>query len=200
MRMIFALLAGLVFATGAAAQDGYRIKPGDVLRIEVLEDPNLNRTTLVPPDGRISLPLAGIVQAGGQRVEDVQSALAAGLAPNFATPPNVFVSIEQLAQPAATGGPAEGPTIDVFVIGAATTPGRLEVEPGSTLLQVFAEMGGFTPFAATKRIQLRRVDASGVERVYTFNYDALSRGASLQNMPKVADGDVIVVPERRLFE
>ena len=63
-RQIFALGAGVLallasFATQAMAQDGYRLRSGDTLRVEVLEDPTLNRAVLVAPDGRIALPLAG---------------------------------------------------------------------------------------------------------------------------------------------
>lgn len=200
MRLIMGLLAGLATAGAATGQEAYRIGPGDVLRIEVLEDPTLNRTVLVPPDGRVTLPLAGAVRAGGRSIEQVQADLVAGLTPDFAAPPNVFVSIEQLAPPAETAAAEALDTIDVYVIGAANSPGRLALRPGTNLLQAFAEMGGFSRFAATKRVQLRRVDASGTERVLTVDYEALSRGGTLSALPVLADGDVIVVPERRLFE
>ena len=61
---VFFLMAGL--AGAAAAQSDYRIQPGDTLQIEVLEDPNLNRSVLVLPDGSISVPLVGTVRAGGR--------------------------------------------------------------------------------------------------------------------------------------
>ena len=68
------LLAALTVP--ATAQDGgYLIRSGDTLRIEVLEDPGLNRSVLVSPDGRITLPLAGGVRAAGKTVEAVQSEL-----------------------------------------------------------------------------------------------------------------------------
>lgn len=202
MRIFFAVWIALVVASAAQAQDTYRIRPGDILRIEVVEDPSLNRSALVSPDGRISLPLAGSVVAAGRSVEQIQSELASGLASNFASTPNVFVAVERLAerQPAQASAPVEAPTISVYVIGAAERPGKLAVEPGTNLLQVFAEMGGFTRFAATKRVQLRRVDATGTEQVYSIDYDALTRGGRLTSIPIVAEGDVIVVPERRLFE
>ncbi|MFA9229762.1 MAG: polysaccharide biosynthesis/export family protein [Microgenomates group bacterium] len=205
---LFVFLAGLLvmpllLASQAFAQDGYRIHPGDVLRIEVLEDATLNRTSLVPPDGRISLPLAGAVKAAGRSVEDVQAELASRLASNFATPPNVFVSIEKIAEriPAAAGAPAAAPSISVYVMGEAAKSGKLSVAPGTTMLQMFAEMGGFSKFAATKRIQLRRADkASGEEKVYSFNYKDIERGANKAGNTVLMDGDVILVPQRKLFE
>jgi len=188
------LAFGLV-AHQAQAQ-GYQIRAGDKLRIEVLEDSSLNRSVLVAPDGRISVPQAGTLSVRGQSVETVQSNLTQRLSSNFANTPNVFVSIEQLAeQRRVTGAPAAAATITIYVMGEVGKPGRLSVEPGTDVLQMFAVMGGFTKFAATKRIQLRR----GGAVVAKMNYDQIEMGGR-GGTTKLQDGDVIVVPQRRLFE
>ena len=170
------------------------------MRIEVLEDPSLNRDVLVLPDGSLSFPLAGAVRAGGQTTTQLAAALASALAPNFATSPTVSVSVAGLA-PQATG-PAATRTIDIYVMGeVGNGGGRLQVEPGTTVLQALALSGGFSPFAATKRIQLRRTDPqTGQQNVYTINYRAIEQGATNIGSSVLADGDVILVPERRLFE
>lgn len=192
-----ALLAVITLATHSVAQEGYRIQAGDVLRIEVLEDPGLNRSTLVSPDGRISFPLAGGVSAAGRTLEQLQTDLATRIGANFATTPNIFISLERLAEPraAASGTARPAVTIEVYVLGEAANPGRLDVNPGTTLLQAFAQMGGFSPFAATKRVQLHRGG-----KIHTLSYDAIERGASTAGATVLQDGDVIVVPQRKLFE
>lgn len=205
IRRLLPFAAGLLalLAAGiAAAQDLYRVSPGDVLRIEVLEDESLNRTLLVAPDGRITVPLAGAIQAGGRSVEAVQNSITEQLTPNFAAPPTVFVSLEQLAPeaPPLPAVPAEEPVITLSVLGEVNNPGRVATEPGTTLLEFFAQVGGFTPFAATERIQLRRRDASGTETIYLLDYEAILEGRSPNGTTLMADGDVVVVPERRLFE
>jgi polysaccharide biosynthesis/export protein len=87
------------------------------------------------------------------------------------------------------------------VVGEAAKSGKIGVAPGTTVLQFFAEMGGFSKFAATKRIQLRRTDAkTGEETIYNLNYDAIEAGSSGAGSTTLADGDVIVVPQRKLFE
>ena len=196
------LLAALTVP--AIAQDGgYLIRPGDMLRVEALEDPGLNRSVLVSPDGRITLPLAGGVRASGKTVEAVQGELATRLAPNFATTPNIYVSIERIAERpvGGSGGVKAVPTIDIYVIGEGAKAGKLSVARGTTVLQFFAEMGGFSKFAATKRIQLRRTDPkTGVETSYTINYDAIENGSSRMGATVLMKGDVIVVPQRKLFE
>jgi polysaccharide export outer membrane protein len=168
----------------------YKVQPGDVLRVEVIEDSSLNRTLLVSPDGRISLPGAGSLRASGLSIEQIQAALAARLASNFVSEPNVFVDLEALAPE-----PPEDPLTAIFVVGEATTVGRVEVEPGTTLLQAFAQFGGFTNFAATKRIQLRRGS-----KIYSIDYNAILDGSSPNGSAVVHEGDVIIIPQRRLFE
>jgi polysaccharide export outer membrane protein len=190
------VLAGGLIAGTAQAQ-GYEIRAGDTLRIEVLEDSSLNRTVLVAPDGRISVPQAGTISVRGQSVETVQSNLTQRLSGNFANTPNVFVSIEQLAErrPRVQRAPEPDPVITIYVLGEVGNPGRLDVKPGTSVLQMFAIMGGFTRFAATKRIQLRR-DGSVVAQM---NYETIELGGA-GGQTRLVDGDVIVVPQRKLFE
>jgi polysaccharide export outer membrane protein len=202
---MFRLLSGFVLvllglAGAVQAQSSYAIRPGDVLQVQVLEDPGLNRSVIVLPDGAIAFPLVGTLMVGGGTIDQARAALTAGLAPNFAAPPSVFVGVEALAPRAAAIGGAPR-TLDVFLLGEASSPGKKAIAPGTTLLQFLAETGGFTKFAATRRIQLRRVNAkTGVEQVVTFNYEAVQAGRAVPQQIVLAPGDVIVVPERRLFE
>ncbi|HVL19611.1 MAG TPA: polysaccharide biosynthesis/export family protein [Amaricoccus sp.] len=192
-RILLAFLLVLPGIAPAFAQSaGYRIQPGDELAITVLEDDTLNRQLLVLPDGTISVPLAGTVRAGGRSVESVEAAIADQLASNFAVRPSVFVSVVTVDE---TYG-----TFPIFVMGQVATPGMVEVEPGTTLLQAIALAGGLDRFAATKRIQLRRADSTGQQRLYLFNFKAVERGGAIQSMIALREGDVIIVPERRLFE
>lgn len=189
----------LVAAAMASAQSDYQVQPGDRLSIEVLEDPQLNRSTLVTPNGTFSFPFAGTVTAAGQTAAQIASSISSGIASNFATTPNVFVSVESVAprEPARSGG--GGRTIDIYMLGEVNAPGEKSLERGTTFLQALAQSGGFTRFAATKRVQLRRTNSAGESVVRTVNFRALSQGGSFRDFT-LADGDVILVPERRLFE
>ena len=206
MKPIFALLAALLIwpalmVRPALAEGSYHIRPGDTLHIEVLEDATLTRNALVAPDGRITLPLAGGIAAAGRTVEEVQAELSKRLAPNFATAPNVFVSIEQVYVAPILPPGAATRTISVYVIGEVNKPGNLAVKPGTTMLQLYAEMGGFSKFAAPKRVQLRRTGRDGVEKIYGFDFDVLNHGGTLVGgNTQLGEGDVVFVPQRRLFE
>ena len=204
MNKIIALLAAMVItpliSMASHAQDSYRIKPGDVVRVEVLEDSSINRDTLVLPDGQIALPLAGTVRAGGLTIDQVRNEITARLAPNFANAPTVFVSLSQLSAPKPVTGVAVARSNTIYVLGEVTNPGIVELEPGTTLLQALAAVGGFSPFAAKKRIQLRRTDQSRTEQIYNINYNAILNGQTSIGTTVLTSGDVIIVPQRRLFE
>jgi polysaccharide export outer membrane protein len=192
-QILLAALAVLAAPLAWAQASGYRVQPGDVLAITVLEDESLNQQSLVTPDGRISVPLAGTVQASGRTVETIESTIADRLASNFAVRPSVFVSVVSVSE--------EEETFPIYVLGQVEAPGLVEVLPGTTLLQAVALAGGLDRFAATKRIQLRRADpATGQERLFLFNYKAVERGGTITSMITLREGDVIIVPERRLFE
>jgi len=198
VRFFTALLLATGLASIAAAQSTYRIQPGDTLQIEVLEDSNLDRNVLVLPDGSISFPLIGSLRAGGRNVDTVAATISAGLEDNFAVRPTVTVSVAALAE---RRPPAEPDLIDIYILGEVNNPGRKEIQPGTTLLQFLAEAGGLSRFAAERRIQLRRVDPrTRQEKVYPFNYRTMGGSGSISGATVLAPGDVIFVPERRLFE
>ena len=196
LSLVFALV---VSAVAASAQSDYRIRSGDVLQIEVLEDSSLNRAVVVLPNGQISFPFAGTLTAGGRTIGQVQGSLRDALSPNFATPPTVFIGVRPFQETAGLPQSSQGPTIDVYFVGEVNNPGMIGVKKGTSLLQAVAISGGVSRFAAIKRIQLRRTGADGVQRVTILNYKALADGAVTTDI-ELKDGDVILVPERRLFE
>lgn len=198
IRIILGALLATCLSTGAFAQSSYQIRSGDSLQIEVLEDPGLNRSVLVLPDGSINFPLVGTIPAAGRSVSDVRADLSTALASKFAAAPNVFVGVGTLAVVTPRSSVAAA-TMSVYAMGEVASPGKADVAPGTTVLQFLAQAGGFTRFAAQKRVQLRRIGKSGAEEVYIFNYDGTG-GSSIGGSTRLQAGDVIVVPQRKLFE
>lgn len=198
--MVLAVLAIFAATLAAQAQSSYKVGRGDTLSIEVLEDPDLNRQVLVLPDGSINFPFAGTVPVSGSTVDQIETRIEGAIASNFASQPNVFVTVVGRPEPVASA-PVAARTIDVFFLGEVNNPGEQEVAPGTTFLQALAVGGGLTPFAADKRVQLRRTNPkTGKSQLVTINYRALTRGGDLSRDIVLADGDVILVPARGLFE
>lgn len=198
LRLTLAALLALVTVLPAAA--AYKIQAGDTLTLQVVEDSSLDRNLLVLPDGSINVPSVGTIRAAGDTVDNLRNIIATRLAPNFASKPTVYLSVAALKpmSPTASNG-ITGPTIDVYATGEVNKPGMVEVRKGTTLLQALAQVGGVTPYAATKRIQLRRTFSNGQVRVYRFDYRAAMAGVAAPALT-LQEGDVILVPTRRLFE
>ena len=196
-RWIVAVISLLVVAA-ITAQGVYAIQPGDSMRAEVIENASLDGVVLVTPDGMSGFPFADSIAAAARTPEQITSAINTRLELNFSTAPDVDVAVRSIAVMASDQAQSE--TIDVFLLGEVNSPGQRSVDRGISILQFLSTSGGFTKFAATKRIQIRRRGSDGRELLIMLNYHALSRGARLDTSILLHDGDVVLVPERRLFE
>ena len=200
------LLSSLIAGTAQAQDEGYRLRPGDVLQIEVLEDPSLSRSTLVLPNGSITVPQAGTLRAGGRTPDEIRAALTSALAPSFASPPTVFVSVASVRPPdppqaaASAAAPVET-GMDVYVMGEVGAPGLKKVAYDTNLLQFLAQAGALSKFAASQRIELHRKGPDGQPKIYIFDLKHIGGGAGrISGMTQLSPGDVVLVPQRRLFE
>jgi polysaccharide biosynthesis/export protein len=178
----------------AQTAEPYTLRPGDVAVVNVLEDPTLDSQVLVLPDGTISLPMAGTIQAAGLTPEALADLVRDRLRSNFVEPPNVRVGVS------AVGTLLQS---DVYVLGEVASPGLYQYDPDEpiTIVKALALAGGVGPFAARERIQVREL-VGDVEVMRYFDYDAFEEGriASSRDLEVLSDGAVIVVPERGLFE
>jgi polysaccharide export outer membrane protein len=194
MRFLIAIVAMLISVTVASAQT---LKSGDSLSISVLQDPKLDRQVVVDPSGQIAFPLAGHIRARGLTPQALEDILKSKLAGNYKDENlDVTVALLNAVKPEI---PEEDLKPKVFVTGEILRPGSYVVRQRTTLMQAIALAGGLGPFAAKNRIQVRRRDAAG-EQIFAFNYRAYEAGADVEGNVVLHAGDVIIVPERGLFE
>jgi polysaccharide biosynthesis/export protein len=194
MRFLLAIVATLISITFANAQT---IKSGDSLSISVLQDPKLDRQVVVDPSGQIAFPLAGHIRARGLTPQALENILKSKLAGNYKDENlDITVALLNAAKPEI---PEEDLKPKVFVTGEIIRPGSYVVRQRTTLMQAIALAGGLSPFAARNRIQVRRRDAAG-EQIFAFNYRAYEAGADVEGNVVLRAGDVVIVPERGLFE
>ncbi len=203
MRIISSVVAALcclmVFA-GLARAEGYRLKPGDILDVSVWQEPKLNRQVTVAPDGRISLPLVGHLRAGGTTVEVVESTIKTRLAKQYTTDIDVTVALLSIKEkPKAEKEKEEKIYPSIYVTGEVAKPGKYEVREPVNVLQAIAMSGGLGPFAAERRIKIRRKTEGG-EHLYDFDYEAFVSGDDMSGNIRLRANDVVIVPERGFFE
>ena len=203
MRWILTFLMSVFFivVAGAAQADTYRLRPGDVLEVIVFQDPKLNRQIVVAPDGYVAFPLAGRFKAGGLTTSGVEAALKKGLQKQYTTDLDVTVSyIQSEKREPRQLREAKVAEYTVYVTGEVAKPGAFVVpRRPPTVLQAIALSGGLGPFAAPRRIHVVR-NINGEDVAFPFNYKPYEKGDNLGGNIRLRNGDVVVVPERGLFE
>lgn len=173
-------------ATSTLATDSYHIGVDDIVQVSVWRNPELGITVPVRPDGKISVPLVGDVNAGGltpqEVAKDIQEKLGA-----FVRDPQVAVILTDLRSHEYLSR--------VRVTGAVRQPVSLPYRPGMTVLDAVLAAGGVTEFAAPDRSDLHRKTAEET-RTYAVRLDKILNRGDLSTNYQVSPGDVITVPER----
>lgn len=167
--------------SGTPADDSYVIGEDDVLGINVWNEPDLKQSVPVRPDGKISLPLVGDVQAAGRTPSQLQDEISAKLTA-YITHPNVSVVVQQIKSKKFN------------VLGRVMKPGAYTLSASTTVLDAIALAGGFQDFAKQKDIYVLRADSKGGEARIPFNYKDVIKGKHREQNIAVEPNDTIVVP------
>ncbi len=168
-------------ANGTVDQEEYRIGPEDALQIFVWKNDTLSRAVSVRPDGKISLPLLGDVQAAGQTTRELRDLLVKRYV-EFIAAPEISVIVNEVK------------SIKVSVIGEVPKPNRYELKSRTTVLDMLAMAGGFGQFASRSRIFILRPEGGNKMKRIPFNFNkAVSEGGEQENF-YLQPGDIVVVP------
>lgn len=158
----------------------YRVGPEDVLEISVWREEALKKEVLVRPDGGVSYPLIGEVQAAGKTALEIRDEVAKRLEKFI---PDAVVSVTILK----TGSQR------IYVIGKVNKPGEFPVGRYVDVLQALSMAGGLTPFADSNAIRVMRRDGAH-QAVLPFEYGRVVRGDKLEQNIQLRAGDVVIVP------
>ena len=162
----------------ANASTGYRIAPLDQLRVDVFGEPELSlRDLTVDPDGAITVPLAGRVEARGRTTEELRRDIAARLT-RYLRQPQVAVNVTQFTSQKVT------------VEGSVRTPGVFQAVDQMTLMDAIALGQGVGDYA--KRDEVVVLRRQGDQRfIARFDLTAIEQGQAAD--PAILPGDVVVV-------
>lgn len=170
----------------AQAVDVYRIGVDDIVEVSVWHNPDLNAKVPVRPDGMISIPLVGDVEAGGKTPEEVSKEIAEKLK-TYVRDPQVAVILTELRSHEYLSR--------VRVTGAVRNPISVPYRQGMTVLDAVLAAGGTTEFASADATELYRKEGEGT-RAYAVRLDRILKKGDLSTNYPAQPGDVITVPER----
>ena len=193
MRYAILVLAAALVATGeetkvdspkpidgssavAVDPEKYQIGPEDLLFVRVWREPDFTLPVAVRPDGKITMPLIGEVQASGQSPLQLTATLRQLLL-QYLNNPDVSVFVTEVR------------SRKFYIDGEVNRPGSFALVTPMSLLEALSRGGGFREFANTKKIRVLR---SG--EILHFNYKQVTNGKRLEQNIAVENGDHIIVP------
>jgi polysaccharide export outer membrane protein len=158
----------------------YLIGPEDVIEVSVWKSEALSKVVTVRPDGKISLPLIGDIDAAGRTAGQLKEIIRQKLE-DYKQTPEVSIILQQVN------------SYIVYVLGEVAKPGKYPLKSQTTLLQGITLAGGFTQYASRNSIILLRRNGFGEVRV-KIKYDDLISGKRGSENPLLLPGDTVVVP------
>src|SRR5438094_858632 len=154
---------------GSTPNTSYRLGANDVIKVQVYGEDALTTETRVGGDGKISVPLLGVLEVKGLTVKETAELIAKRLADGFLKNPRVVIYITKYR--------------NFFVSGEVKNPGGYPYEEGLTVLKAVTLAGGLTNRASEGRIKIIRLKGKAEETIPVDMDDP------------VFPDDVIVVPQ-----
>lgn len=137
--LAFVLILAIVPSAGASdALSGYRLGSGDVLRLQVFDEPDLSMEIRLSDAGTISYPFLGEIRVAGLTMSQLESEVVSGLKGDYLVDPKVNVSVLEYRP--------------FYINGEVEDPGGYPFQPGLTLRKAVALAGGFTERASKSKI------------------------------------------------
>jgi polysaccharide biosynthesis/export protein len=162
-------------------EDSFVIGCDDVLAINIWKEAEISRTVTVRPDGKISLPLIGEVQASTKTPKQLETEISNKLV-GYISEPAVTVIVQEIRSQRFS------------ILGQIAHPGSYVLSNSTTVLDAIAMGGGFRDFAKEKSIIVLRQTSERTERRLTVNYKQLIKGQHPEQNIVLQPGDTVVVP------
>jgi polysaccharide export outer membrane protein len=189
LKFLGTLLSLAALFTGSAviaeeSSDGaisaYQIQPGDLLGVSVWKEEEMSQQVVVRPDGYITIPLVGELQAAGDSIETLRLLITERLN-KYIPDPVVTVSVQDLA----------GNT--VYVLGHVNNPGVFPMVRNIDVMQALSMAAGTSTYAALNKIKILRRENGNLIAI-PFEYGDVEKGKHLEQNILLKAGDVVVVP------
>ena len=154
----------------------YVIGPEDIINIKVWREADLSGPVAVRPDGKVTMPLIGDLQAEGLTPDRLGVQIKEALS-EYYNSPDVTVSLYQVN------------SNKYFISGEVNRSGQFPLVVPTRVFDALSNAGGFRDFANKKKVVIVR----GAQRI-KFNYEEVLKGKKLEQNIFLENGDTIIVP------
>jgi len=155
----------------------YSIGAEDVLYIQVWREADFTRPVAVRPDGKITMPLIGEMNAAGltpiQLTKDLTDKLG-----TYVNHPDVTVTVMEVRSK------------KYYVDGLVNHPGEFPLVTPTLVFEAISKAGGFQEFANQKKVKILRNEG---KKIFNFNYKDVSNGKHLEQNIYLENGDHVIV-------
>jgi polysaccharide export outer membrane protein len=185
LALLLSLLCGPVLAQDKQYED--KLAPGDTIKVQVFQNPDLTLETRIQESGNISYPLIGEIKIAGFKVPEAEASIAKALkAGGFMQQPQVTIILVQARRKL------------VSVLGAVGHPGQFTLDATNTRLSdILALAGGISPTGSDSVI------VTGERNAKPFRQEINLAATYLEGKPAndmlMAGGDVVYVHRAPVF-
>lgn len=176
--LLFWALLFTLHPTIVLAED-YLVGSGDVLKIDVYNNQDLQTTVRVTNNGNIVMPLLGQVMVGGMKISDVADKITRLLADGYIIAPQVNIFIKDYRSKKAV------------ILGHINSPGLVELRGSTTFLEAVSNAGGFRAEAGDTAT-IKRISGNKQE-VIVVNIKSMVEGGDISQNITIHDGDTIYI-------
>ncbi len=196
-RVIVAVLLVIACAVTASAWSAepaarataseYRLGPGDSIRVQVFQNPDLTVEARVSENGTISYPLVGNLALGGLALGEAERRIASALREGrFLKAPQVNINLLQVRGS------------QVAVLGQVARPGRFTLDTANVRAsEMIAAAGGVTPLGDDAVVVTGMREGVAFRRV--IDIPSLFSGDTTQQDLVLQAGDALFIPRAPVF-
>lgn len=181
---IFGIFVGAVQAQSAFDEKAYKLKPEDVIRIQVFNQQQIGADIPVGIDGYVGAPFVGNIKVEGKTISEVEAELY-----------QLYVSKLKLRDPIVSVSIISYRKMKANVTGSVQRSTEFYFRPGDTIMTLYSASGGeIVDQSDLRKATLRRQGSKELIPIDLYAMTVL--GDNSQNF-ELQDGDILDIPREQ---
>ena len=179
--------------SGYVADDTYKLRAGDTVSFQILEDRIWNsqdapKDLVVEDSGEVAVPYIGRVMAVGKTCQQLAGDIKAALEKDYYQQATVVLSLNVANRILGR----------VYIWGQVRNQGGLDIQINENLTagQAILRAGGFADFANERKVKVVRTTSDGEKKTFDLDMEQILKEGKTEKDIVLQPGDLIIVPSR----